>query len=131
MAEGHEAELAPGFKRRQGPEGYESAAELRRRAQRDDSQCVTLLAPQLAAEQGGGKSLATFEHAPRRPLLWDSCSTAHIVTLASLLDNYVVSCPPTFVNWGNEGFVLESIGYGTLVTRNHLPGGSSVTTTFK
>ena len=94
-------------------------------------QRVILQAPQPTAEQGGGKSLAAFEHAPRRPLLWDSCSTAHIVTVASLLDDYVVSSPPTFVNWGNEGFVLESIGYGTLVTRNHLPGGSSVTTTFK
>ena len=131
MAEGHEAELETGFRRRQGPEGYESAAELRRRAQQDNSQRVILSAPQRAAEQGRGKSLATFEHAPRRPLLWDSCSTAHIVTSASLLDDYVVSCPPTFVNWGNEGFVLESVGYGTLVTKNHLPEGNSVITTFK
>ena len=92
---------------------------------------MILRAPHPAAEQGGGKPLATYMHAPRTPLLWDSCSTAHIVTVASLLDDYVVSSPPTFVNWGNEGFVLESIGYGTLVTRNHLPGGSSVTTTFK
>ena len=35
MAEGREAELESGLQRRGGPEGRESAAELRRRAQRD------------------------------------------------------------------------------------------------
>ena len=33
MAEGREAELETGLWRREGPEGQESAAELRRRAQ--------------------------------------------------------------------------------------------------
>ena len=59
---------------------------------------MILPAPVPAAEQEGGKALAAFMHAPRKPLLWDSCSTAYIVTVASLLDVYVVSSLPTFVN---------------------------------
>ena len=52
-------------------------------------------------------------------------STAHIVTSAELLDDYRISKNPTTVSWGSAGNTLNSVGWGTLVTRNHLPGGTT------
>ena len=85
--EGLQAEQETGLWRRMGPESLESACELRRRARRaaappPQAGHVILPVHQPAAEQEEGKALVTSTQAPKKPLLWDSCSTAHIVTVA-------------------------------------------------
>ena len=61
VAEGREAELETGLRRREGSEGLESAAELRRRAHRDGPQRqarhMILLAPQPGLNREGVRPL--------------------------------------------------------------------------
>ena len=63
-------------------------------------------------------------------LLWDCASTAHIVTGANLLDDYV-SCNLIKVQWGTYGHVMLAYSHGTLTTRNRLPNGKTAGTSFK
>ena len=62
---------------------------------------------------------------PARLPVWDCASTAHIVTSADLLDDYHVSETPTTVSWGSADNSLNFVGWGTLLTRNHLPSGKT------
>ena len=52
-----------------------------------------------------GWSLVTLTTSPSLnfKLLWDCASTAHIVTVADLLDDYVSCNPPIKVQWGTVG----------------------------